>query len=337
MKLFYKCTFFDDNFVPKDNFSIAQYEISLKNTLSNQRSSFTKKEIEYKCKWESAESFDHIKPCVLIPIKDHLELLKKTIKNLVDNDMCKIANIVIIDDRSSNDIKSVLDQDMSYLRVDNNNGFNFSMLNNIAAKICHSLGAKEIVLWNADLWTPNKTTFPRLLKKHRDESCSLSGTKLIYPPKKMSLRGEEDTKNIRDYFPSMLNGRWRETIQFGGDVFFNNSFHHYGRFLDKNDYRVNVDRPSNFITGAFQIINLDDFIEVGGLNPSLSKNYQDVDLCMKMLSEDKKVYYFGKSCHMYHDESALMCEEKKNKGLLSDSVLFNKIWKADEFLRIVVP
>jgi hypothetical protein len=57
---------------------------------------------------------------------------------------------------------------------------------------------------------------------------------------------------------------------------------------------VNIDKPELFITGAFQIIKLKDFIEVGGLNPSLSKNFQDVENKSSIDSKElkkAKLYY----------------------------------------------
>jgi GT2 family glycosyltransferase len=125
-----------------------------------------------------------------------------------------------------------------------------------------------------------------------------------------------------------MSGKWRETIQFGGTVWINGNPHHAYRFKDKHNNLVNCDKGETSITGAFQMINLNDFIELGGLNPSLSKNYQDNDFCLKLLENKKLIFYFGKDIHFYHDESiTLLAEGKNDKQLFSDSVLFYKIWK----------
>ena len=72
---------------------------------------------------------------------------------------------------------------------------------------------------------------------------------------------------------------------------------------------------------------LDDFIKVGGLNPSLSKNYQDTDFCLKIIDQGFKCYYFGKDISFYHDESvSLSGSKKRDPQLFNDEVLFGKIW-----------
>ena len=100
--------------------------------------------MEYFCRWLPQDGWDSNRPSILVPIKDHEELLSITIDNFFNNNIHKKANVVIIDDRSERDLESlVVKSGFSYLRVDNESGFNFSMLNNIAAKICHTLGLKR--------------------------------------------------------------------------------------------------------------------------------------------------------------------------------------------------
>ena len=58
--------------------------------------------------------------------------------------------------------------------------------------------------------------------------------------------------------------------------------------------------------------------------------FQDVDLCLRALEDNKSVYYFGKDIHFYHDESfnhfSNKDEKKMDRQFVSDEVLFNKIW-----------
>ena len=324
MKLFYNCSFFEEQKQKDTSFIVKQSELVLDSVVKGKHK-FKKKEVNYRCKWKISNQFDNKKPCVLIPTKDNLDLLKYTLNNLKEFDITTKTNVVIIDDRSEQEIESLLEESISYLRVDNDKGFNFSMLNNIPAKLCYDLGCEIIILWNSDLWCNDAQALDILLKKHKDNNCTISGTKLIYPPQSMSLTGEVDNENIKTFFKDKLNGTWRNTVQFGGD-FYNNHFHHYGRFKDPDEYRIDCDRPATFITGAFQIIDLKKFIAIGGLNPSLSKNYQDNDLCFKVVESGDKVFYFGKDYSFYHDESATMIENKLDNQFKSDQVLFGKIW-----------
>jgi GT2 family glycosyltransferase len=338
MKSFYECEFFTSEKIKNNKFIVSQKELLLKQRLTNDKGSFKIIDVEYHCLWERQKDWSNDRPTIIIPIKDNVELMSVTISNLVQHNLNKHCNIIIVDDRSEEDIKSLTNKsELSYLRVDNDKGFNFSMLNNIAAKICYDLGIKTIILWNSDLWCVKEEWFLELLDRHYKEDSVISGTRLVYPPIDLSLNKEEDNENIKNNFPHMLNGKWRNTIQFGGDAWLqipgdllSISPLHNGRFFNIEDPRVNCDRGSAFITGALQVLNLRYFIESGGLNPSLSKNYQDTDYCLRSISDKKIPRYFGKDIFFYHDESFNFennkNEKKQDKQLTSDYILFSKIW-----------
>jgi len=210
------------------------------------------------------------------------------------------------------------------------------MLNNIAAKLCFELGSKEIILWNSDLWCVKEEYFLEILERHRKQESKVSGTKLVYPPLEISLNSETDSENIKNTFPQLMGGKWREKIQFGGDrwiggnKYVNLLPYHFKRFADKENPLVNCDRGSFFVTGAFQIWDLNYYLSIGGLNPSLSKNFQDVDICLKVIESGRDVHYFGKDLFFYHDESlnmhSLKNEKKNDQQMTSDFFLFGKLW-----------
>jgi len=346
MKSFFECNFFKEKFNLENKFVITQNEISLKDKLQANKFSFEKKQIKYTCEWIKNKDWATDKPCVLMPIRDSLEILKKTLKNFDENSVYEHVNVIVIDDRSKEDLKKIVKDKCSYLRVDNDKGFNFSMLMNIGAGVCNALGIKEIFLWNCDLWCPDSQALPKLLNKHRKSNSKISGSKLVYPPIEMSLNGEEDTENIKLIGKKMLNGKWRETIQFGGDVWIltpqNNTYIHpvhFKRFANPSNPLVNCDRGSCFITGALHLWDLKTFIHLGGLNPSLSRNFQDADLCLRSVESGNIPRYFGKDLYFYHDESAvfnnLIDETKFNKQMQSDNVLFGKIWN-EKIMEIIL-
>jgi len=341
MKEYYRCNLFDKkDFVINEKFNVEQTELLLAGAQAQpaKNHKFEKLKVIYECTWQMQDNWCSKKPTLLIPIRNNRKLIDITIKNLKDTNINNHANIIVIDDRSTEDIKSsTLKNGLSYLRVDNDKGFNFSMLNNIAAKLCYALGGETIILWNSDLWCAKEEWFLELVDRHYKSNSTISGSKLIYPPRHMSINEEEDSENIKQTFPHMMNGKWRETIQFGGSIFvktdgqlINYGPNHFLRFGDKNDPRVNCDKGENFITGALHITNLKWFIENGGLNPSLSKNFQDVDICLRVIESGKNVFYFGKDIHFYHDESLNFHTNKDEKKIdlqfWSDHILFGKIW-----------
>jgi len=335
---YFNCSIFEKAIELASPFSFVQQELCFDPSISSTKeASFRVRDVEYTCKFEK-RNFTPEKPTVLIPIKDQSKLLKVTINNLKENQVSELANILIIDDRSDDDLTTICEnENVSYLRVDNEQGFNFSVLNNIAAKICSDLGNKTIVLWNSDLWCANTEYFEKLLKNHKKKKSKLSGCKLVYPPAEMSLvdGAEYDNDNIRRHFPHYL-GRWREKIQFGGDDWMPVVNQkgvpllpiHARRFKEIDDPIASTDKPIHFTTGALQVWDLNYFIELGGFNPSLAKSFQDVDICLRSVKEGNYPWYFGNDLYFYHDESlSLSSEGKESEQFVSDNVLFMRIWQ----------
>lgn len=338
--LFFECSLFKEDLdVLSRPFSVKQKELLLSDIVG-QQAKFGQVDVEYKCKFVFQESgFDKQKPFIIIPSRNNVEIIKYTINNLLENKVEQICNIMIVDDRSTDDYLYALKdkKQISYLRVDNEKGFNFSMLCNIGAYIANKLGCEEIILWNNDLWVDKREYLETVIKKHREDKSTISGTKLLYPLKSFS-GSTEDSENVKQHFPNMKDGKWRGTVQFGGGAWaqFPNtpilfSPLHFKRFSQPDNHLVNCDKGETFITGAFHLYDLSWFIKSGGLNPSLSKNFQDVDICLRAVEDGRKVMYYGKDIYFLHDESLTfnsVGEKKNDKQMTSDHVLFGKVWNS---------
>jgi GT2 family glycosyltransferase len=217
------------------------------------------------------------------------------------------------------------------------------MLCNIGAYIANKLGCEEIILWNNDLWVEKREYLETIIKKHREDNSTISGAKLLYPLK--SFNGDtEDSENVKQHFPNMKDGKWRGTVQFGGSSWIQTSGPilfspvHKRRFENARHYLVNDEHAEIFVTGAFQVIDLNWFINNGGMNPSLSKNFQDVDLCLRASTQNDKVMYYGRDLFFWHDESLTFYsgnEKKNDKQFISDHVLFGKLWN-DKIAKIAM-
>jgi hypothetical protein len=332
---YYNCSLFNKTLEDNKSFSFIQEELLLKDTSNT--NAFEKIQVEYICKYEEKIKLG-LKPVAIIPIKDNTKLLEYTLNNLKTHKIFDILDFIIVDDRSTENIKTICDKyQVNYLRVDNQKGFNFSNLNNVAAKLAYDAGCDTIILWNSDLWVHDTDTIKSLLELHKQHNSTISGTKLLYPLE--SWDGDREVpENIKMHFMNRKD-TYRGTVQFGGGLFIftpqNNIYSpmHYRRFAIKDDPYVNCNKPDTFVTGAFQIINLKWFIDNGGMNPSLSKNFQDIDLCLRALEDKKTVYYFGKDLYLYHDESLSLSKDKFNKQFFSDNILYSKIWNIARFYK----
>jgi len=345
---FFECELFKQDIdIFADKFIVEQKELVFDEAIGNQ-AKFKQINVEYICRFIFAKQFfDKTKPFIIIPSRNNIELIKYTLNNLFQNKIEEICNIMVIDDRSTDDYEKLLKQfNISLLRIDNQKGFNFSMLCNIGAYIADKLECQEIILWNNDLWVEKREYLETIIKKHREDNSIISGTKLLYPLK--SFNGNtEDSENIKYHFPGMSNinnKKWRGTIQFGGAGWIQTSGPilfsptHSKRFYEKDNHMVNCDKGETFVTGAFHLYNLSWFVKSGGLNPSLSKMFQDVDICLRANFQNKKVMYYGKDLYFWHDEllSYFSINEKKDdKQSVSDHVLFAKIWN-DKIIGIIM-
>lgn len=333
---FFECNLFKQDIdVFVDKFIVNQKEI-LFDEMIGEQAKFKTIDVQYTCKFiQQKIDFDKTKPLIIIPSRNNIDLIEYTLNNLSIHNVDEICNIMVVDDRSTDDYLPLLKySSISLLRVDNQKGFNFSMLCNIGAYIANKLGCEEIILWNNDLWVEEREYLETIIRKHREDKSTISGTKLLYPLK--SFNGStEDSENVKQHFPNVKDGKWRGTVQFGGSSWITTngpirmSPIHKKRFENSNHYLVNDDHAEVFVTGAFQIIKLNWFIKNGGLNPSLSKNFQDVDLCLKASLKGDRVMYYGRDVHLFHDESLTFFtgnEKKNDQQFISDHVLFGKLW-----------
>lgn len=333
---FFKCSLFLEDKDLKKEFIVDQKEIVYQGEKEG-KSSFSVIDVRYTCKLQLSKYFNKQFPTIIIPSRNGSKLLEFTLNNLLEHKIDEISNIMVVDDRSTESYSEILSnkESVSYLRCDNKKGFNFSMLCNIASFIAHKNECHQIILWNNDLWVEKRDYLETVIRKHNKDKAIISGTKLLYPLK--SFNGNtEDSENIKQYFPNMKDGKWRGTVQFGGASwarFPSNPLSlsplHFKRFAQSDNKLVNCDKGDTFVTGAFQLIDLEWFIKNGGLNPSLSKNFQDVDLCLRANEKGDSVMYYGKDLFFWHDESLTFNtgNEKKNDAqMISDHFLFAKLW-----------
>tara|TARA_R110002167_G_scaffold223010_1_gene428004 strand:+ start:279 stop:1307 length:1029 start_codon:yes stop_codon:yes gene_type:complete len=324
-----RCALFDTSIFDVSHFDTTQTQIEVELGDAPVGYNWLKKEIKYTCSFDKQSDYDNTKPTAIIPIRDCSNIITMCMESMKRTDTFDMINVIIVDDRSTEDIEIVAKKyGVSYLRVDYDSTFNFSMLCNIAAKICSDLGNTQVIMWNADLFISDRKNLETIISKHNKYDSKISGAKLLYPPIEYSTSSEHDTTNILTHFPRMV-GKWRNTVQFGGSQFIPTPGNpidlspiHKHRFEQKEE--ASYDAQSDFVTGAFQLMDLGNFMSVGGYNPSLENNFQDVDICKGTDS----VWYFGDDVEFYHDESPVMGVHKTkfSKQMQSDHILYGLLW-----------
>ena len=292
--------------------------------------------ISYKVNLKN-NTFTNKDTVIIICTRDLEDLLEFTIKKLLNSNVLDIADILIVDDRSKTDniLSLAKKYQLSYLRIDNSqNIFNYSNLNNLAVSYAAKYNKTNIIFWNNDLWPSSKDTLPNLINKHKNSNSCLSGTRLVYPS---SVEYSIACANYDHIMGSNLQ-KYHLTIQHGGILFFplksilNTSGHcwkpfHAYRFSKYDEFLASQDTATHCVTGAMHITNTQDFIEVGGFNPSMSHTIQDIDLCLKYIKHQKRVMYLG-SEYMFHAETITGHYNKVNNNIyhISDNILYEYLW-----------
>lgn len=290
-----------------------------------------------------SDKFDPKNENVIITcIRDNanlLDFLLSKLKKIADSNNC---DILVVDDRSINeDVYNIANKySVSYLRIDNNaNLYSYSMINNIGVAYANSFGKKYCLFWNSDMWPKDAKTLKNLIKKHHKYKATLSGTRLIYPSQKQY-------EEIFDGYDHVLGDLSKifGTIQHGGIVYKHFLNHdpvnskrvfatplrpiHQWRFYSSDYSLACIDTQATSVTGAYWMISTQDFIEAGGLNMSLPNTFQDMDFCLRLVTNNKSVFYIG-SEFMYHAESIL---NKKfgntEEGHLSDNLVYDYLWSS---------
>jgi len=210
---------------------------------------------------------------------------------------------IVIDDRSTENVEAVCAKyGFGYIRIDHDLSFNYSVNMNIGAKILSEAFAESVIFLNNDVYLNDREKLKNFIDWHFEYNSKLSAPKLIYPPAEHSFKEDQPHAN---------------TVQFGGGYFANNSMampDHLGRYLSKDDVRLNVNREDGWATGAFNIVDLESFWGCGGYDETLGNAYQDVLLSLRFHKEGHKVYYIGNGVEFYHDETTTRMDDWINNG-----------------------
>lgn len=222
------------------------------------------------------------KVSILIPTKDHIDDLDRTIKSVLNKTAYKNYEIIVIENNS--DQKETfeyyekiqkLDADIKVVTWEK--GFNYSAINNFGAK--YATG-ELLLLLNNDVEVINEEWLTKMVSLAQREDVGCVGAKLYYPD---------------------------GTIQHGGIIVglggaaahAHRGFNHkeYGYFL-----RLGITHNLSAVTGACLMVKKSVFDEIGGLDESFEVAYNDVDFCLRVL-ETGRVNVWTPYAELYHYES----------------------------------
>lgn len=235
--------------------------------------------IEYKLR-------DKYKVSIIIPTKDHPEMLENCVNSIFEKTNYKNFEVIIINNNSK-ELKTFslftrLKKNPRITIIDLNCEFNYSYINNYAVSKCNG---EYIVLLNNDTKVISSSWITEMLRFASQKHVGTVGVKLLYSD---------------------------NTIQHGGVIiglggvaghaFIGESRSYSGIFSN-----LKVVRNVGANTAACLMIEKKKYMQVGGLDTNIKVAFNDVDFNLKLLENG---YYnvFLPNVELYHYES-------KSRGL----------------------
>lgn len=236
---------------------------------------------------------------VIIPNKDHVEDLMVCLKSLQKQTVRQQLEVLIVENNSEDqktfdcykwletgeraaslkdmDVDEALRTDLKIRVLYWKEGFNYSAINNFAAK---KAAGDYLLLLNNDVELIGEDAIAWLLSSGMQKDVGIVGAKLYY----------ED-----------------ETVQHGGVIVgFRGVGGHAFAGLSMNDsgYMNQADcvRRLSAVTAACLLVRKSVYMAVGGLEEGYAVAFNDVDFCLKVFHTGAKILY-QPACEGWHAES----------------------------------
>ena len=219
---------------------------------------------------------------IIIPTKDRVDILKACVESIIEKTTYPSFEIIIINNCSVEpDTIKWLAEVVSDYRVrvlDYNNSFNYSAINNFAAR--HARG-DVLALVNNDVEVITPDWLSEMVSLSLIPGAGAIGAKLLYS-----------------------NG----LVQHAGVVLgIGGVAGHVHRYIDGDDpgycYRAEIIQNFSAVTGACLVVKKKIYEEVGGMNDKdLKVALNDIDFCLKLISVGYR-NIFTPYARLYHHES----------------------------------
>lgn len=218
---------------------------------------------------------------IIIPFRDQVEVLERCVKSILTKTDYKNYEIVLVNNQSQESATLAYLEKIKYYPacriVNYDKPFNFSAINNFAAKWC---GNEYILFLNNDTEVIEKEWLSSLLEHIQRPEVGAVGAKLIYPSKQIQHAGVILGLGIAGHAFKHLNGENEGYMSM-----------------------ANVIRNYSAVTAACILVKKSVFEEVDGFDEkNFSIAYNDVDLCLRIRKKGYLIVYTPYA-KLYHYES----------------------------------
>jgi GT2 family glycosyltransferase len=224
------------------------------------------------------------KVTVIIPTRDHIELLRLAIDAVLGHGGQINIEIIVVDNGSTNAQTDrylrELSLDGTVLVVRDDEPFNWSRINNKAARLATG---DVLVFLNNDIEAIENDWLQRIAAFALMSDVGCVGPMLLYPDNSIQHAGVV-----------VGMGRWADHLHKFGDA---NSDFNATPFVPPS-----VTRPVLALTGACLAISRLNFERLGGFDEAFQIVFSDVELCVRAHKRGLRNLYLG-DVRLYHHES----------------------------------
>jgi GT2 family glycosyltransferase/glycosyltransferase involved in cell wall biosynthesis len=251
-----------------------------------------------------------LKVAIIIPTKNHGELLRQCIDSLRSTIKSADYDIVVVDhesdDAATREYLASLAESVRILRYEG--AFNFSAINNFAVANLGE-GHTHYLFCNNDIEAIEPGWLERMLELGQQASIGIVGAMLFYPDRKHL---QHAGVCVGMYGAAEHYGKW---VRFPDDP------------IEPELMRVN--REVSAVTAACMLIRADAFREVKGFDEAIAVGFGDVDLCLRVGAKGFRVI-ISPHARLVHHESYTRGTSRVDPHP-KDSALFRLKWR--EMLR----
>ena len=244
---------------------------------------------------------------IIIPVFNKVELTQQCLLNLAQVTQGVNYEVIVVDNASTDgtqDFLRGLEGDVQIIRNEEN--FGFAKACNQGAGVARS---QYLVFLNND--TIPKTGWLQALVKEVEThpDVAVVGSKLLFPDGKIQHAG----------------------VVFSRDIF--TPYHVYARFPNHSS-SVNRRREFKAVTAACMLVRRESFESVDGFDEGYKNGFEDIDFCLKIGLEGRKIIYQPAS-ELIHLES--QTEGRHNYNDCNVKRFLNRwkhLWLEDEDMKV---
>jgi len=209
-------------------------------------------------------SGSHPKVSIIIPTKDAPDHIQRCLASIYEKTTYGNYEVIVVDNGTVD--KRALKTLSSFPAkvIPFNQAFNFSVANNIGVGSCDG---EIVVLLNNDTEVVTPDWLEILLFYLYKDNVGIVGPMLTYPDRTVQHAGI--VLGFRGTADHVMRGFPRESDGYAGSL--------------------SCAREVSAVTGACLMIRKDDYDRMGGLVEYYATHYQDVDLCLRVISKGKRI------------------------------------------------